>query len=78
MKFTKTIELDRNTHFVLAEVEGEVSKHFGQLEVSDFCSDIPLSAQEIDEAQEALLEKARYEGGAFFQEQEPDARRYAP
>jgi len=61
---------------VVAEVEGRVSKHWGQLEVSDFYSDVKLTPTEIDMAHEALIEKARSEL-ACFPEQEAEARGYS-
>jgi len=76
MTFSTKIELDRETSSIIAEVEGRVSKHFGRLEVSDFYSDVTLTADEIDQAHEAIIEKAKSEF-ACFPEQEAEARRYS-
>lgn len=58
------------------QVEGRVSKHWGRLEVSEFYSDVQLTPEEIDEAHEKLIEKARHEW-ACFPEQEAEARCYS-
>lgn len=75
MKVTGTFEIDRETHSVVTQIEGYASLHFGQLEISEFASDIPLTKDEQEMAEEALREVVRYEGLYLLREQEPDARR---
>lgn len=72
MTFKTKVELDREICSVIAEVEGDVTKHFGLLQVADFQSDITLSRDEIDLAHEALLERAGHESDWFFPEEESD------
>ncbi len=59
-----------------AEVSGDVRKHWGQLEVSDFTSDLELTRHEREAAEEQLCECARHE--AYIPEEEPEAKRYSP
>lgn len=77
MNVKTTVEIDRETHSVYAECEAEVTKHFGQLEVSDFFCEIKLTPDERDLCEDSLMEKARHESGLCIPEEEPDAKRYS-
>ncbi len=57
-----------------AKVEGRVTKHWNQLEVSDFTSDLELTRPEREAAESQLCEEACYHG--HIPEEEPEARRY--
>jgi hypothetical protein len=75
MKVTAAIEIDRETTSFIAHVEGDASLHYGLIEFSDFTSDVDLTPDEQDMAEEALREVVRYTGLYLLPEQEPDARR---
>lgn len=77
MNVKTTVEIDRDTHSIYAECEAEISKHFGQLEVSDFFCDVKLTPDEIEICHDALIEKARHDCGLCIPEEEPDAKRYS-
>ena len=74
MHISTTVELDREVASVYAECEAKVSKHFGQLEVSDFFCELKLTPDELEQCHEALMEKARHDSGLCIPEEEPDAR----
>lgn len=62
-----------------AHVSGFVEKHWGQLEVSDFQSDLILTEAEREACEDELIDHARTLAGPLgFPEQEPEARRYSP
>ena len=75
MKISTTVDLERESGDVYAECEGEVTKHFGRLEVSDFFCELRLTPDEREICEDALLEKARHDSGLCIPEEEPDARR---
>lgn len=77
MNVKTTVEIDRDTHSIYAEYEARISKHFGQLEISDFFCEIKLTPDERDQCEESLLEKARHDCGLCIPEEEPDAKRYS-
>lgn len=77
MKIETTIEFERPSATVKTEISGEVSKHFGDLLVSDFYCDLVLTQNERDQAEELLCDRARAEAGPMgLPEQEPDAKKY--
>jgi hypothetical protein len=75
MNVNTSVEIDRETHSVIAQVEGYASLHFGHIYFSEFASDIVLTKDEQEIAEEALREVVRYDGINLLSEQEPDARR---
>ncbi len=75
MKVTTKIEIERENRSFIAHVEGYASRHYGLIEFSDFTSDVDLTMDERDIAEEALREVVRHEGIYLLPEQEPDARR---
>jgi hypothetical protein len=77
MNILTTVELDREIASVYAECEATVTKHFGQLEVSDFFCELKLTPDEREQCEDALLEKARHDSGLCIPEEEPDVRRFS-
>ncbi len=76
MDITTEIILERERGDVLVRVAGNVQKHFGRLEVSDFQSDVELTRDEQEQAEDAICDKLRHQA-IYLPEMEPDARHYS-